>query len=94
MKILKLVLNNFNAIKNAMDTTELSIDFSTTVNKICLMIGPNGSGKTTVLSMLHPFSDVGNLDVRNSNSLIIPNKDSDNFSASEIFLNESNIFIA
>ena len=75
MKILKLVLNNFNAIKNAMDTTELSIDFSTTVNKICLMIGPNGSGKTTVLSMLHPFSDVGNLDVRNSNSLIIPNKD-------------------
>ena len=75
MKILKLILENFSAVKNAMDSNKIEIDFSNTKNKVCLLIGPNGSGKTTILSLLHPFADVGNLDVRNSNNLIIKNKD-------------------
>ena len=75
MKILSLKLENFKAISNAMNTNSLFIDFRESKNKICLIIGPNGSGKTTVLSLLHPFADLGNLDVRNSNNLILDNKD-------------------
>lgn len=75
MKIEKLILKNFAAVKNAMNANTLEIDFSQSQNKICLLIGPNGSGKTTILSMLHPFSDLGNLDIRNTNKLILENKD-------------------
>ena len=71
MKINRLILKNFSAVKNAMNANEISIDFSNATNKVCLLIGPNGSGKTTILSQLHPFSDVGNLDVRNGNNLIL-----------------------
>jgi predicted ATP-binding protein involved in virulence len=75
MKIERLVLKNFSAVKNAMKANEVAIDFTSSKNNICLIIGPNGSGKTTILSMLHPFSDLGNLDVRNTNNLILDKKD-------------------
>ena len=75
MKILNLTLENFTAIKNALDTNKIFIDFSTTENKICILIGPNGSGKTSILSMMQPFADVGNLDVRSSTNLILNDKD-------------------
>ena len=74
MKILKLILKNFSAIKNAMNANEIELDLSNTQNKICLIIGPNGSGKTSILSLLNPFADVGNLDVRNGNNLILKEK--------------------
>ena len=75
MKIEKIILRNFAAVKNAMSANEILIDFSKSINKICLLIGPNGSGKTTILSLLNPFADLGNLDVRNGNNLILKNKD-------------------
>lgn len=75
MKILKLLLKNFAAVSNAMNASELEIDLSTMENKVCLIIGPNGSGKTTILSYLQPFADVGNLDIRNGNSLILKDKE-------------------
>lgn len=75
MKILKLILKNFSAVKNAMNCNEITLDFSESTNKICLLIGRNGSGKTTLLSMMHPFADLGNLDIRNGNSLILEEKD-------------------
>lgn len=75
MKILNITLENFTAIKNALDANKIFIDFSTTENKICILIGPNGSGKTSILSMMQPFADVGNLDVRSSTNLILSDKD-------------------
>ena len=75
MKIEKLILENFAAVANAMNANKIEIDFSKSINKICLLIGPNGSGKTTILSLLNPFADLGNLDVRNGNNLILKNKD-------------------
>ena len=75
MKILKLVLRNFSAIYKTMETEEISIDLSQCINNVCLLIGPNGSGKTTLLSQLQPFADVGNLDVRNGNNLILKDKE-------------------
>ena len=71
MKIEKIILKNFAAIDNAMKCKEFSIDFSKAMNKVCLLIGPNGSGKTTILSLLHPFAGIGNLDVRDSLNLIL-----------------------
>lgn len=75
MKIEKVILKNFAAVHNAMNSHELMIDFSTAINKVCLLIGPNGAGKTTILSLLHPFAGLGNLDVRDSLNLILENKD-------------------
>ena len=63
MKILRLELENFEAIKHCMHTNRVVIDFQKAQNKICLLIGPNGSGKTTILSLLNPFATLGNLDV-------------------------------
>ena len=52
MKIQKIILRNFSAIKLVMKCNELTIDFNDSKNKICLIIGRNGSGKTTLLRMI------------------------------------------
>ena len=75
MKIEKIILENFAAIKNAQDTNRLEIDFTKANNKICIIIGRNGDGKTTLMSLLNPFADVGNLDVRSNLNLILEDKD-------------------
>lgn len=75
MKITYLLLKNFKSIKNCMKANEIEIDFSQSINKICLIIGPNGSGKTSLLSLMHPFATIGNLDVRDKNDLILKGKD-------------------
>lgn len=58
-----------------MQANVVEIDFRESQNKICLLIGKNGSGKTTILSMLHPFADLGNLDVRNGNDYILEDEE-------------------
>ena len=75
MKIEKLILKNFASIQSAMDTNAFSLDLTNTTNKICLLIGKNGSGKTSVLSMLTPFAEVGNLDARKDQPLILAKKE-------------------
>lgn len=71
MKIEYLKLRNFANIYTAFKSHELTIDFTQCKNRIILLTGPNGSGKTSILSCLHPFATNGNLDVRNDNSLIL-----------------------
>lgn len=75
MRIEKIILKNFSAIKLVMKCNEISIDFTEGKNKICLLVGRNGSGKTTLLSLLHPFAGLGNLDVRDGNDLILKDKE-------------------
>lgn len=75
MKILKVRLKNFKSIDICMNCKEIEIDFTKMKTKICLFIGPNGSGKTSVLSLITPFSSLGNLDVRDSSPLIIEGKE-------------------
>lgn len=74
MKILRLVLENFEVIRNCMGSNYLEIDFRGCQNKICLLLGPNGSGKTAILSQLNPFATIGNLDVRDGITIITPKK--------------------
>ena len=74
MKINYLILENFSNIDTAMSARRIEIDFREVKNKIILLIGPNGSGKTSLLSLLTPFATVGGLDIRNSSNLILEGK--------------------
>lgn len=74
MWIKHVILENFTTIKTGMDTYRLEIDFSKRKNPICILVGPNGCGKTSLLSVLNPFATLGNLDVRDSQDLIIEGK--------------------
>ena len=71
MKILYIKLKNFSNITTCMNCNTLEIDFSKSKNKIILLEGPNGTGKTSILSTLHPFATNGNMDVRSSISPIV-----------------------
>lgn len=62
MKILYAKFVNFKGIYNGTGRTEVELDFSKSDNKITLLAGKNGSGKSTILSLLHPFA--GTLDSR------------------------------
>lgn len=75
MKITYLKLTNFVNIVTAFKTETIEIDFTGAKNDVILLTGPNGSGKTSILSCLHPFATNGNLDVRDSNPLIVAKKD-------------------
>ena len=75
MKITYLKLENFINIKAGMKRTKVEIDFSKSKNNLVLLCGPNGSGKTSLLSELHPFANSGNMDVRGETNLIIEGKD-------------------
>lgn len=74
MWIKRLVLENFANIKTGMDTYKLELDFSERKSPICIFVGPNGCGKTSILSLLNPFATIGNLDVRDGQDLIIEGK--------------------
>ena len=74
MKITYFKLVNFCNINAALKTDKIEIDFSKNKNKIILITGPNGSGKTSILSCLHPFANNGNLDVRNDLPLVLQGK--------------------
>lgn len=71
MKILRLKLVNFIGIQNGMKKSEIEIIFPENNNHINMLLGKNGSGKSTILSQLTPFKD--SFDDRKS--LIIPGKE-------------------
>lgn len=75
MRIEKIILKNFSLFKSALNKNKIEIDFSNFKNRIILIQGDNGSGKTSLLSNLHPFPHLGSLDVRSSNNLITEGKD-------------------
>lgn len=75
MKITKAIFENFICLESGLDKRKVEIDFSKCNNQIILFVGPMGSGKTTILSHLIPYSHVGTLDERNSNPIIIPEED-------------------
>ena len=75
MKITYLKLENFINIKAGMKKTKIEIDLSKSKNNLILLCGPNGTGKTSLLSEMHPFANSGNMDVRGETNLIIEGKD-------------------
>jgi predicted ATP-binding protein involved in virulence len=71
MKVLKAIFKNFIGFKDGMGLNEITFDFTNSKNRIILLKGNNGTGKTTFISSLHPFS--GTFDERDSP--IIPDKE-------------------
>ena len=75
MKILYMRLKNFKAITAALGNKEIEIDFTKMKNKVLLLLGDNGTCKTFILSNMHPFAHLGNVDIRNSSDIILDNVD-------------------
>ncbi|MBQ8130930.1 MAG: hypothetical protein IJ193_00400 [Bacilli bacterium] len=57
MRILLLELENYIGIYNGSGLHKLKIDFSKCINKITVIRGANGSGKSSLFKTIHPFSD-------------------------------------
>ena len=75
MKINYLTLQNFASIYVGMKLKKIHIDLTKGNNVIILLVGPNGSGKTSILSNLHPFAYPGTMDVRSGTELILEGHD-------------------
>lgn len=57
MKLLSAKLKGLIGICRASGLREINIDFTRCRHKIILIIGENGSGKSTIMNALHPFPD-------------------------------------
>lgn len=75
MFIREAEFENFENFLTGMGIYYIHFDFSKMKNLVCIIIGPNGVGKTSLLSYLTPFASIGTLDVREGNKMIISGKD-------------------
>lgn len=57
MKVTHLHLHNFAGIYAGLGKEDIDLDFTKGSNKIILLKGNNGSGKTSILSALHPYRE-------------------------------------
>lgn len=57
MKINRLKLVNFKGIERGLSTNCIEIDFTKTDKQLIFLLGENGSGKSTIMSCLTPFSE-------------------------------------
>jgi DNA repair exonuclease SbcCD ATPase subunit len=61
MKIVYAKFVNFAGVYAGLGRKELELDFSKSKNKIVMLLGGNGAGKTTILSLLHPYRDTNDI---------------------------------
>ena len=57
MRLLRLRLKNYIGIFNGMGLEDIEIDFSKCTNRILIIKGDNGTGKSTIFKALTPLSD-------------------------------------
>lgn len=57
MRVLYLKLVNYVNVYNGLGKNVLEIDFSKCRNKLCIIKGENGSGKSSIFNTIHPFMD-------------------------------------
>lgn len=73
MKLLKAIFHNYADILAGTGKSKLELDFRKSKNRVTLLLGPNGSGKTAIMSKLHPFAfTIG--DKRSGKSIIVEDK--------------------
>lgn len=76
IQILEIELINFAHIKSGMNINRLHINFRELDNRITLLVGANGSGKTSTMRCFHPFAYNGGAGDNSDNSdLICADKD-------------------
>ena len=61
MRLLRLYLENYLNIYNALQRTNINIDFSKCKNRITVIRSENGAGKTSIINELHPFFSNSNV---------------------------------
>ena len=72
MRIERLHMENFAPFPVALGKTEVTLDYRPHLSKVInIFIGQMGSCKTFLLAHHQPFATLGNLDVRNSEDMII-----------------------
>lgn len=71
MKILYIKAKNFIGIYSGTGKTEIEIDFTKGNNDITLLLGKNGSGKSSLMSILHPYRETFD----NRKNIILENKE-------------------
>lgn len=64
MRAIMMRLKGYLGINNGLLRDEITIDFSKSMHKICLIKGDTGSGKTTILNAISPLPD--------DNSMLVP----------------------
>ena len=69
MKFLKAKFHHWTGIRLGLGVDDLELDFTKSKNRICLVLGTNGSGKTTILEGLTLFTDIYSAQ-RDSNDFI------------------------
>lgn len=74
MKVTYIRLENVAGISVGSNRDILEINFSKSKNKIISIIAPNGTGKSVLISSIHPFSGVTAVDDRSSLSYITKKK--------------------
>lgn len=76
LKLERAVFHNFAGLKAGTRKSKIEIDFTKMKNNICLVIGSNGCGKTSLLESLHPKAyNVSEDRSGNSYNLIVDGKD-------------------
>lgn len=55
IKLIRMKLVNFARIKSGMGVNALTVDFTKLPNILSLIVGSNGSGKTSLMQCIHPF---------------------------------------
>lgn len=76
MKIIRLTLVNFARVLSGLGKTKIEINLLNTKEHINMLIGENGSGKTSIMQCLHPFAYNGSIGDSTMNAdLIIDGKD-------------------
>jgi hypothetical protein len=74
MKITKAIFKNWVGFQIGLGRDTLELDLSGAKHRLCLILAPNRSGKTTLLEGLTLFSDIYS-NVRDSGDFIIPDKE-------------------
>ena len=57
MRILRLILEGYVGIYNGLGLDKIDINFSKCKNRICVIKGDNGSGKSTILKAINPMNE-------------------------------------
>lgn len=70
LKINYLELKNFGSIYTGMKKRKISIDFTKRKNRVTILVGETGSGKTSILREMHPYAYTTS-DARSSTSELI-----------------------
>lgn len=71
IRLRELEFTNFANFYTGLGVRHLHFDFTKMSNLLCVIVGKNGRGKTSLLSYMTPFAGIGNIEARDNNRLIL-----------------------